>query len=532
MSLDPTDWAAVHAVGKRMLDDMLDYQETVRERAPWRPVPAEVRARLDEPIPFDGAPLTEIYESFRRDVLPYPTGNIHPRFWGWVMGTGTPVGMLAEMLAAGMNAHVAGYDQAASLIEKQVLKWLKSLMGFPEAASGLLVSGATAANLNGLLAARAAKAGWDIREDGLHAGPPLTIYGSSETHSWASKACDTMGMGRAAFRKVAVDTEYRLDLTTCRAMILADRRAGLRPIAVIGNVGTVNTGAVDDLHGIRALSNELDLWFHIDGAFGSLAAWSASRDLVAGQELADSIAFDLHKWGYMPYEVGVVLTRDADAQLAAFGPHADSAAYLLSLTRGISADTTYFADRGLQLTRGFRALKVWMSMKEQGVERIGAAIQANIDQARHLAGRIEAEPRLELLAPVSLNTVCFRYVDRGMPEERLDALNQEILIELQVRGIAIPSQTVLGGRFAIRVCITNHRSELSDFDALVEAVLALGEEILDRGTGHVAVSSAQGNRQDARTPGRTDAIGPRDLLNVTEGLSCAPTQVGEDQSCL
>jgi glutamate/tyrosine decarboxylase-like PLP-dependent enzyme len=501
-----------------MVDDMLDYQETVRERPPWRPVPADVRARLDESVPLEGAPLAEIYELFRRDVLPYPTGNIHPRFWGWVMGTGTPAGMLAEMLAAGMNAHVAGFDQAASLVEKQVLKWLKSLMGFPEAASGILVSGATAANLNGLLAARAAKAGWDIRENGLHAGPPLTIYGSSETHSWASKACDTMGMGRAAFRQVAADIDYRLDLAACRAMILADRRAGLRPIAIIGNVGTVNTGAVDDLDGIRALADELDLWFHIDGAFGSLAAWSDSRDLVAGQELADSIAFDLHKWGYMPYEVAVVLTRDADAQLAAFGAaHAGSAAYLLSLEQGVSADTTYFADRGLQLTRGFRALKVWMSMKEQGVARIGAAIQANIDQARHLAGRIEGEPRLELLAPVSLNTVCFRYAG-SVPDERLDALNQEILTELQVRGIAVPSQTVLGGRFAIRVCITNHRSELSDFDALVEAVLALGEEILDRGTGRVAVSGAPGDRQWASPAGNASRSDPKSSLEA-EGES-------------
>ena len=188
MSLDPTDWAAVRAVGRRMVDDMLAYQETVRERPPWRPMPAEVRARLDEPVPFDGAPLDAVYEAFRRDVLPYPTGNIHPRFWGWVMGTGTPTGMLAEMLAAGMNPHVAGYDQAAAVIEKQVLSWLKSLMGFPPSASGLLVSGGTAANLNGLLAARAAKAGWDIRAEGLHAGPPLTVYGSRETHSWAAKA--------------------------------------------------------------------------------------------------------------------------------------------------------------------------------------------------------------------------------------------------------------------------------------------------------------------------------------------------------
>ena len=477
MTLDPKDWSIVRATGHRMVDDMLDWQQSVRERAPWQPVPDDVKSRIDEPVPYRGMPLDQVYDAFVRDVLPYPTGNIHPRFWGWVMGTGTPTGMLAEMLAAGMNPHLAGYDQAASLIEKKVISWLKSLMGFPEAASGLLVSGGTAANLNGLLAARVAKAGWDVREDGLYGGPPLVVYGSTETHSWAGQACETMGLGRKGFQKVAVDHQYRLDIDACRAAIVADLRDGKRPIAIVGNAGTVNTAAVDDLQAIRALSDEFGLWFHVDGAFGSMAAWSASRALVAGQELADSIGFDLHKWGYMPYEVGVVLTRDADAQLAAFQSQAGSAAYLQSSIKGISVDTTYFADRGLQLSRAFRALKVWMSMKEQGVDGIGAAIQANIEQARYLAQQVEATAALDLLAPVSMNIVCFRYAPDGMDAERLNSLNQAILTALQVRGVAIPSQTILDGRFAIRVCITNHRSELSDFDALIDAVVAIGGEL-------------------------------------------------------
>ena len=285
------------------------------------------------------------------------------------------------------------------------------------------------------------------------------------------------GLGRQGFRKVAVDAAYRLDVAACRKAILGDIAAGRRPIAIVGNAGTVNTAAIDDLHAIRGLADEFDLWFHVDGAFGSMAAWSDSRELVAGQELADSIGFDLHKWGYMPYEVGVVLTRDPDAQLAAFQARPGSAAYLLSSEEGISADTTYFADRGLQLSRGFRALKVWMSMKEQGVDRIGAAIQSNIDQAHYLAAQIAASQDVELLTPVSMNVVCFRYAPRGRTVDQLNRLNQAILIALQVRGIAVPSQTILDGRFAIRVCITNHRSELSDFDVLVEAVLALGLEL-------------------------------------------------------
>ena len=478
MTLDPADWDATRVVAHRMVDDLLTYLETVRERPVWRPVPGDVKARLEEPIPTEGADLADVYEQFVRDVLPYPTGNIHPRFWGWVMGTGTPTGMLAEMLAAGMNAHVAGYDQAAALVERRVLAWLIELMGFPVDASGVFVSGGTEANVNALVAARVAKAGFDIRRDGVLGGPPLTVYGSVETHSWITKACEVMGLGRRAFRAIAVDGDYRIDHAALRDAIEADLAGGLRPFAIVGNAGTVNTGAVDDLVGLRALADEYDLWFHVDGAFGSLAAWSAHRGLVAGQERADSLAFDLHKWGYMPYEVGVVLTRDRTAQTAAYGrPVADAPAYLRSAQRGISVDTTYFADRGMQLSRGFRALKVWMSMKEQGVDRIGAAIGRNIDQAQRLARLVAEHPELELMAPVPMNTVCFRYVGGRHRTPDLDAINQEIVATLQVDGVAVPSQTILRHGFAIRVCITNHRSEDSDFDLLVNEVVRIGSRL-------------------------------------------------------
>ena len=478
MSLDPKDWNETRAVGRAIVDDILTWLETVRERPVWSSVPDDAKARLDEAVPRAGAPLAEVYAAFKRDVLPYPTGNIHPRFWGWVMGTGTTTGALAEMLAAAMNPHLAGYDQSAAIIERQVLDWLKELVDFPKDASGVLVSGGTAANVEGLTAARVAKCGFDIREEGLRAGPPLTLYASTETHGWITQACETMGMGRQALRSIAVDDDYRIDVAACRARIAADIAAGCRPFAIVGNAGTVNTGAVDDLVALRALADDFDLWFHIDGAFGALAAWSDSRALVAGQELADSLAFDLHKWGYMPYEVGVILTRDPGAQLATYKPAgAAKPAYLRSAEGGISVDTTYFADRGMQLSRGFRALKVWMSMKEQGVDRIGNAIQTNIDQARRLGAMVEAHPDLQLLAPVAMNIVCFRYAPSGLAADALNPLNEAILIALQARGIAVPSQTVLHDRFAIRVCITNHRSQDHDFDALVEAVVQIGAEL-------------------------------------------------------
>jgi aromatic-L-amino-acid decarboxylase len=477
-SLDPEDWDRTRALGRAMVDDMMTWLQTVRERPVWQSVPAETLARLTEPVPRAGMPLEDVYESFKRDILAYPTGNIHPRFWGWVMGNGTTTGMLADMLAAGMNPHLAGYDQSAAVIERQVVEWLATLMGFPAQASGVLVSGGTAANLNGLIAARVAKAGFDVRGEGVQGGPPLTVYGSTETHSWILKACETMGMGRRAFRATPVDADYRIDIVACRAMIEADLAEGLRPFAIVGNAGTVSTGAVDDLKALRVLADDFGLWLHVDGAFGSLAALSDSSALVDGQEAADSLAFDLHKWGYLPYEVGCVLTRDPAAQVAAYrSAGADGPAYLRSAGQGIAVDTTYFADRGMQLSRGFRALKVWMSLKELGADRLGAAIQRNIDQARWLGDLVDVHPDLERLAPVSMNIVCFRYAPPGLDAAELDRLNQAILIALQVRGVAVPSQTVLNGRFALRVCVANHRSRDEDFDLLVASVAAIGAEL-------------------------------------------------------
>lgn len=479
-TLDPSDWDEARALGRRMVDDMLTWLETVRERPVWQSPDATSRAALAEPVPRAGADMAAVYETFKRHILPYPTGNTHPRFWGWVQGTGTVAGLFGDLLASAMNPHLAGYDQSAYLVEREVIGWMAELMGFPADASGVLVSGGTEANMNGLVAARVAKAGFDVREDGLGAGPPLTIYGGAETHSWIYKACEIMGLGRKAFRRIPVDANYRMDLEQCRAAIVADLVQGYRPIAIVGTAGTVNTGATDDLRALRSLADEFDLWLHIDGAFGALAAWTPSRAIVAGQETADSLAFDLHKWGYLPYEAGVVLTRDPHAQTAAYQAQgAGVGAYLVPPKGGIAAEGVYFANRGLQLSRGFRALKVWMSLKEQGVDRIGACIQANIDQAQRLAALVDAHPDLERLAPAPLNIVCLRYAPQGVAEDRLNGLNEAILIALQTRGVAVPSSTVLDGRFAIRVCITNHRTTDDDIDLFVEAALALGRELQD-----------------------------------------------------
>ena len=474
-TLDPADWDAFRALAHRMVDDTLAHLATLRDRAPWQPMPPAVRAGFDEPLPRGGEGEDAAYVQFRERVLPYPNGNLHPRFWGWVQGTGTPLGMMADMLAAAMNPHLAGLNQAPALVEHQVIRWLAQLMGFPADAGGVLVTGGTMANLLGLAVARHARAGWDVREEGMEAGPRLTVYGSAETHGWIRKAVELMGMGHRAFHPVPADSEYRIDLDALAAAVREDRAAGYRPFCVIGTAGTVNTGASDDLGALADFCAAEGLWFHVDGAFGAWAyASDALRPLVAGMERADSLGFDLHKWGYLPFECACVLVRDAEAHRAAF---ATTAPYLAETERGVIAGGLPFANRGVDLTRGFKALKVWMSFKAHGVDALVRLVEQNVAQARHLAARVEASPSLELLAPVPLNVVCFRYAPPDLPEAERNAVNEEILLRLQEDGIAVPSGTVLDGCYAIRAAIVNHRSRRADFDALVDAVERIGREV-------------------------------------------------------
>jgi aromatic-L-amino-acid/L-tryptophan decarboxylase len=467
-TLDPAEWDEVRALGHRMLDDMIDHLATIRERPVWRPIPEMVRAQFREGLPRQPTEPGEVYRAFTDFIAPYATGNLHPGFMGWVHGGGSAVGMLAEMLAAGLNANLGGRDHMPIEVERQIVEWTRLMFGFPASASGIFVTGTSMANLMAVVVARTVALGRTIRQRGIgHDGALLTAYTSKAAHGCITKAMDIVGFGSDALRLIAVDREHRIDVAALRAQIARDRAAGLKPFLVVASAGTVDIGAIDDLAALAELCCEEKLWFHVDGAFGALGILAAKlAPRLAGIERADSIALDFHKWGQVPYDAGFLLVRDGARHRDAF---AAPAAYLRREARGLAAGSPWPCDLGVDLSRGFRALKTWFTLKTYGTDKLGAIIARCCELADYLKARVEAEPRLELLAPVGLNIVCFRY-----RADDADRVNGEIVVNIQESGIAAPSTTVLEGQLAIRAAIVNHRTDVRDIDALVAAVLEFG----------------------------------------------------------
>ncbi|HEX2941973.1 MAG TPA: pyridoxal-dependent decarboxylase [Rhodopila sp.] len=467
-SLDPEDWSNLRALGHRMVDDMFDHLQSLRDRPVWQPMPTDLRQQLHRPLPHDPAPAEAVYGEFQRLVQPYVTGNLHPRFMGWVHGGGNPVGMLAEFLAGAMNANLGGRDHSGIEVERQVIAWAAEMLGFPADASGVLVTGTSNANLIGVLVARTASLGPSVRHQGV-GGAGLVAYTSAAAHGCLPRAMEMAGLGRDALRMIPCDAQGRLRLDLLRDRIAQDRGQGLRPFLVVGTAGTVDIGAVDDLAAIADLAKQESLWFHVDGAFGATAMLAPKlRPLLAGIERADSVAFDFHKWAQVPYDAGCIVVRDAAAPLDTFSA---DAVYLRREQRGLAGGGIWPCDIGPDLSRGFRALKVWMTLSVYGADRIGTVVQQTCDLAATLAARIDREPALERLAPVALNIVCFRF---RAAEGDLDHLNAEIVADLQEAGIAAPSTTTVNGALAIRAAIVNHRTTPADIAILVDAVLEAG----------------------------------------------------------
>ena len=474
-SLDPHDWEGVRSLSHQIVDDAVGYLRDIRDRPVWQEMPTEVKAFFADPLPRSSAPLAQVYRELAENLMPYPMGNIHPRFWSWYMGSSNFTGALGDFLAAIQGSNLGGGNHAAALMDRQVVDWCKEMVGFPPLASGTLVSGGSMANIIGLTVARNAKAGVDVREHGVSAiEKPLRFYGSDQLHSCHRKAMESLGLGNQALRRIATDAELRIDLAALRTAIAEDRGAGFQPACIIGNAGTVNTGAIDDLQALATLAREEGIWFHVDGCIGALIAIAPQNaHRVTGIARADSIALDPHKWLHAPFEAGCALIRDASAHRGAF---AVTQEYLELMPRGL-ASGEWLYEYGLQTTRGFKALKIWMALKEHGIEKFGRLIDQNISQGHYLSRLIEAEPLLELVAPTNINIVCYRFRLAGADGATVKALNTEIMLRLQEDGTASISDTTVHGQHCLRAAINNHRTRREDLDLLVAETIRLGREL-------------------------------------------------------
>ncbi|MDP2805387.1 MAG: pyridoxal-dependent decarboxylase, partial [Gallionellaceae bacterium] len=391
-TLDPEDWTSLRTQGHQMLDDMFNYLEHIRARPVWQPIPAEVRANFLEPLPQQSTDLSAAHQTFMQEILPYALGNAHPGFMGWVQGGGTPVGMLAEMLAAGLNANLGGRDQMPIEVERQVLQWVRELFSFPESASGLFVTGTSMANLIAVWVARIKFLGVDVRKTGMAASPlKLTAYTSAGAHGCVAQAMDLAGVGINNLRIIQINQRHEVDLVALQHAITADRLAGFTPFFIAGTAGSVDVGAVDDLSALAEIAQREEIWFHIDGAYGALAMLSPQlAPMLNGIERADSIAFDFHKWGQVPYDAGFILVRDGELHHDTF---AAPAAYLKRDSRGMAAGSPWPCDFGPDLSRSFRALKTWFTLKTYGAERLGASIANTCALAQYMKQQIEAMPQ-------------------------------------------------------------------------------------------------------------------------------------------
>nr|WP_253762242.1 pyridoxal-dependent decarboxylase [Ruegeria sp. HKCCD4332] len=441
-------------------------------------MPEQVQCFYESPLPESGTPLEEVLDQIKENLMPYPMGNIHPRFWMWYMGSSNFTGALGDFLAAILGSNLGGGNHAAAQMDRQVVDWLKEIAGFPSTASGTLTSGGSVANLIALTVARNEALGQEsIREGGL-SGARLAFYGSDQVHGCHLTAMELLGLGRRALRRIPSTPDYRLDVDQLQTKIATDRSEGVQPVAIIANAGTINTGAIDDLPALADLAAQENLWFHIDGCIGALAAMAPKHGhLLAGMERADSVALDPHKWLHAPFEVGCCLVKEREQHLDTF---ALSQAYLESETRGVAA-ADWLHDFGIQTSRGFRALKVWMSLKEHGAAKFARLIDQNIDQAHYLADLIRARTDMELLAEPVLDIVCFRLCPKGLSDTDCEFLNREVMLRLQETGIAALSDTRVSGTYALRCAIANHRSTQSDFDILIKEMVSIAQESLKDG---------------------------------------------------
>ncbi len=469
--LDPEE---LRRLGQRATDLVTEHRESLLRRPVFGKL-GEAAAFFDEPLPEQGQPLEELLEAVRQHVLPHAFGNSHPRFFAFINATADPVGTVADYLASAMNSNCWGGDHASIHVEKRVIAWLAEILGLPATAEGILTSGGSMANLTALATARAAVAP-GVREEGFAGTRPIVVYASDEVHNCVDKAVDLLGIGWKQLRKIPTDDRFRIRLDLLRQAIAGDRAAGLRPAIVVGTAGTVNTGAVDPLEDLADLCAAEGLWFHVDGAYGALASVSPKlRPLVRGLERADSVAADPHKWLYVPYEAGAVLVRDPGRMADAFRRPAP---YIVHDPDSPVVGPVSFNERGPELSRGFKALKVWMGMKRHGRRGYAAAVEHDVAMARFLGDELLARADFELMTEPVLSIVGFRYRPAGLgDEDALARLNRRIVNRLVGSGGFFLAPTLLKGCTAMRVAIVNFRTTEDDLRSLLDEVARVGRQI-------------------------------------------------------
>jgi glutamate/tyrosine decarboxylase-like PLP-dependent enzyme len=452
----------LRAWSNSVIELMTNYLGDIRDRPVYRQMSSrEIRDRLDATLPIRGTDLDGLLKVFREDIVPFSRQNPHPRMFDYVQSPGTPLAAFADLLASMLNANLTVWRSAPAPVELErlTIDWIRQILGFNAEAGGLFVSGGSMANLAAIVAARQAKHGSSGR---------LRIYASSETHFSVAKAAALLGIGRENVRDIAVDERFKIRMDDLVAKITADLDAGYVPFCVVANGGTVNTGAVDPLAEIREVADRFQLWMHVDGSYGAFAILAKSaRELFAGIEQADSIALDPHKWLYLPVDVGCVIYRDPEIARAAFAHEAEYTRVI-----GEEADEAFaFWDYGPELSRRFRALKVWMLLKGVGLDSLGAAIESNLACARYLESMVRDSDDFEMVAPVELSIFCFRHVPsqlRNGSSQAIDAFNERLLIALQRDGSSYLSKATLNGRFSLRGCVLNYRTTLRDMEILLD----------------------------------------------------------------
>lgn len=450
----------------------------------------ELHKRFDEPPPAAAASLDSLINECR-DIIDGSRHNGHPRFFGYVASPSTPVGAFADLLASSLNASVTSWRSApaATAVEQTVMRWLGSLIGYDDNARGVLTSGGSMANLTALLIAHRSRTSAGVSESGIQAtGPRMTIYASDQVHFSIIKAADILGLGHESVRLVATDDRFCVDVTALREAIERDRAQGLQPFCIVGSAGTAATGAVDSLSELATIAREHDLWFHVDGAYGAPAAMIADMtQRFAGLELADSVSLDPHKWLYTPVDCGCLLWREAAHARKAFMTEAD----YVKVLEFANIESFAFWDYGIELSRRFRALKVWLTLKYYGATRIAAAIADDIAMANYMADCVRQDSEFELLAPVQLSICCFRYVpaswrarldaagkdERARIESEINRLNEQIMYRVQRGGEAYLSNAVLRGKFALRACIINFRTTRRDIDLTLQTVRDVARQV-------------------------------------------------------